>query len=314
MKRKQEVIENKNIININLFVADIDYRTPHMHSEMEILFVFKGQPIFIINGKETQFSSGDIIIINSNDKHEIISNQGTSTFLCLKISPKYFEGYFPQINNIVFVNHCTYNSKHKLLIYTFLNLGRIYIDKDIFYQVNCASMINIMYNYILSKFSKYELNSGKSKVSCQNKLRVSRITRYIEENYFDKISLQDIAEIEGLSVYFLSHFIRENLNQSFQDYLTFVRFNNAKELVLTTNMKLIDICYNCGFSDYRYMNKAFKRYSGCTPKEFKQKHTIAITQIRSLGGTNQRIYNDKDALELIMKSFQDYNLFEPQSI
>lgn len=314
MNQKQEVIESQNIINMKLFVVDIDYRTLHMHSEIEILFVFKGNPIVIINDEKLQFNSGDIIIINSNDKHEIISNHETSTFLCLKVSSKYFEGYFPQISNIIFEEHCKYNTKHKLLIYTFLNLGRIYIHKELFYQVNCASMINIMYNYLLKKFSRYEVNNNKSYVSCQNKLRLSRITRFIEENYYDKISLQDIADMEELSVYFLSHFIRDNLKQSFQEYLTLVRFNNAKELILTTDMKLIDICYSCGFSDYRYMNKAFKRYCRCTPKEFRQKHITLNSPMNSLGGTSRRIYDDKEALDIIMKAFDDYNLFEPQSI
>ena len=84
----------------------------------EMLFVFKGSPIFIINDEQFQFHPGDVILLNSNDKHEIISQEEASIFLCLQILPKYFEGYFPQISHVVFTDHCRYDIKHNLLIYT----------------------------------------------------------------------------------------------------------------------------------------------------------------------------------------------------
>ena len=183
---------------------------------------------------------------------------------------------------MVFTDHCRYDIKHNLLIYTLLN-----------------------------QYSKYELNTDYNGAICHNKLRLSRITRYIEEHYNEKISLQDIADREGLSVYFLSHFIREHLKQNFQDYLTFVRFNHARDMILTTNMKLIDICYHCGFSDYRYLNQAFKRYCNSTPKEFKNRSSTTMVKKPSSGGNNQIIYSEEDALYIIRRAFQDFNLFEP---
>ena len=241
MNQKLEIIDYPNIKNMNLFVVEIDYREPHLHPEVEMLFVFKGNPIFIINDEQFQFQPGDVILLNSNDKHEIISQEEASIFLCLQILPKYFEGYFPQISHVVFTDHCRYDIKHNLLIYTFLKLGEVYIEKPQYYQINCASMINIMYFYLLNQYSKYELNTDYNGAICQNKLRLSRITSYIEEHYNEKISLQDIADREGLSVYFLSHFIREHLKQNFQDYLTFVRFNHAREMILTTNRYLLSL-------------------------------------------------------------------------
>lgn len=311
MNQKLEIIDYPNIKNMNLFVVEVDYCEPHLHPEVEMLFVFKGSPIFIINDEQFQFHPGDVILLNSNDKHEIISQEEASIFLCLQILPKYFEGYFPQISHVVFTDHCRYDIKHNLLIYTFLKLGEVYIEKPQYYQINCASMINIMYFYLLNQYSKYELNTDYNGAICHNKLRLSRITRYIEEHYNEKISLQDIADREGLSVYFLSHFIREHLKQNFQYYLTFVRFNHARDMILTTNMKLIDICYHCGFSDYRYMNQAFKRYCNSTPKEFKNRSSTTMVKKPSSGGNNQIIYSEEDALYIIRRAFQDFNLFEP---
>lgn len=312
MSEKLEVIYYPSIDNMKLFVVDIEYRSPHTHPEIEVLFVFKGNPIFIINDEKFEFHQGDIIIINSNEKHEIISSNETSTFLVLNISTKYFEGYFSQINQVTFKGHCTYSPKHKLLIYTFLNLARLYIEKSDFYKVRCASMINIMFVYLLDNYSRYDIYNDKSQDSCQNKLRLGRIINYVEENYYDKISLKDMADREGVSVCFLSRFIHKYLELSFQDYLTFVRFNHARELILTTDMKLVDICYQCGFSDYRYMTQAFKKYCECTPKEFKLKATTLMTPKGFLGTTSQRIYNNDEVLNIIEDTIKYYNLIEPR--
>lgn len=311
MSEKLEVIYYPSIDNIKLFVVDIEYRSPHTHPEIEVLFVFKGNPIFIINDEKFEFHQGDIIIINSNEKHEIISNIETSTFLVLNISTKYFEGYFSQINQITFKEHCTYNSKHKLLIYTFLNLARLYIEKSNFYKVSCASMVNVMFIYLLENYSMYDIYNYKSQDNCQNKLRLERIMHYVEENYYDKISLKDISDREGVSVCFLSRFIHKYLELSFQDYLTFVRFNHARELIITTDMKLVDICYQCGFSDYRYMTQAFKKYCECTPKEFKLRENISMTTKGFLGTTIQRVYDNDETLNIIEDTIKYYNLVEP---
>ena len=312
MSEKLEVIYYPSIDNMKLFVVEIDYRSPHIHPEIEVLFVFKGNPVFMINNERFEFHQGDIIIINSNEKHEIISNDESSIFLVLNISTKYFDGYFAQINQVTFNGHCTYNSKNSLMIYSFLNLAKIYMEKPIFYQVKCGSMINIMFVYLLENYSKYEFNTAKGQESCQNKLRLSRIISYVEENYYDKISLQDIADREGLSIYFLSRFIHNNLELSFQDYLTFVRFNHARELIITTDMKLMDICYQCGFSDYRYMTQAFKKYCECTPKEFKLRLKNSVTPKSFLETTHQRVYDVNESLDIIEDTFKYYNLIEPR--
>ena len=94
MSEKLEVIYYPSVDNMKIFVVDIEYRLPHTHPEMEILFVFKGNPIFIINDEKFEFHQGDIILINSNDKHEIISNNGISTFLVLNIKSSLFWNIF----------------------------------------------------------------------------------------------------------------------------------------------------------------------------------------------------------------------------
>ena len=97
-----ETIQHPQINNMNITVMDISYRAPHLHPEIELILVLKGNPSFNIDGTLTQFSEKSIVLINANELHEIISEDRPSTLLNLHILPEYFEGYFPQMKFIRF--------------------------------------------------------------------------------------------------------------------------------------------------------------------------------------------------------------------
>lgn len=70
-----ENIHHPQIKNMNLSVYDVGYRAAHLHPEIELILVLKGDPAFNINGNTTSFSEKDIILINANELHEIISRK-----------------------------------------------------------------------------------------------------------------------------------------------------------------------------------------------------------------------------------------------
>ena len=93
---------------------------------------------------------------------------------------------------------------------------------------------------------------------------------YVDRNFSGKILLRDFAKEEGLSMNCLSGFIRQTLNQSFQECVATVRFNYACERMVNTDDKLITICMDSGFSDYRYFSEAFQKRTGKTPEEYRR--------------------------------------------
>ncbi len=98
------------------------------------------------------------------------------------------------------------------------------------------------------------------------------------EHSSEKISLQDIADLEHITTYHASHFITKILGISFQDYLNNVRFEHALELIQNSDLSILDICMETGFSSSRYLNKLFEEKMGCTAREYlktsKKPHLI----------------------------------------
>ncbi len=124
----------------------------------------------------------------------------------------------------------------------------------------------------------------------------------------NKIRLSDIAKSEHLSMSYLSHFIKDNLNQTFQEYLNNIRFSHAREMLMEKRMKFIDICMECGFSDYRYLYQAFLKNYGCTPKEYQNLHK-PVNPIRKYRSpqSSETFYTIENTLNILEK-LQTQNL------
>jgi len=93
---------------------------------------------------------------------------------------------------------------------------------------------------------------------------------YIEKNYANQILLSDIAEVCGISPNYFCKIFKEETGKSFVDFLNELRVNKAKELLLSTNLKSYEVAEKVGFSDYKYFSMIFKKYTGFSPRKFKE--------------------------------------------
>ena len=92
------------------------------------------------------------------------------------------------------------------------------------------------------------------------------------DNYNRKLTLNEIAEREHLSIYYLSHIIKEAAGLSFQDLLSYIRVEESEKLLLGTNKKIGTIAEETGFSAVRYYIKHFEHWFGMHPAEYRKKY------------------------------------------
>lgn len=308
MHLEVENIQHSQIKNMSLAICDVQYRSAHLHPELEVLMVLKGSPTLNINGNTSAFSEKDVILINANELHEIISDPEPSTILSLHILPQYFEGYFPQMASIKFEENFLISKDKKLFIYTFCKLLKTYLLQEPYYQLQCAGLINIMVYDILQSCHYHQVYDDKLRQATRRSRLLSDVISYVEEHYAERITLSGLSEHLSLSTSYLSHFILDNLHHSFSEFLTYTRYLNAKALLMNSDLSLTDICYRCGFSDYRYMNKAFKKYSSCTPREFKLK-AKSNTLPSSKKGIAKK-YSQEEMMDCLMAFLKDNQLDE----
>ncbi len=113
----------------------------------------------------------------------------------------------------------------------------------------------------------------ESVYSCQDARKMGQLRPAIEfmEGNFDRpISLADIAHGAHLSISRLAHLFREQMGITLIDYLTNVRINAAKRLLLKSDMNCTQICFQVGYNNQSYFTRTFKQITGMTPRQFKQ--------------------------------------------
>lgn len=103
-----------------------------------------------------------------------------------------------------------------------------------------------------------------------NSYYLSQIVDYIQENYMTDLSLEMVAEHVNLSVCYLSNYFKGQMGMNFIDYLTNLRIEKAKELLIHTNEKIYRIAELTGYQNSQYFVTAFKKKTGVTPTEYRK--------------------------------------------
>lgn len=95
-------------------------------------------------------------------------------------------------------------------------------------------------------------------------------TRYMEEHYMEKVSLEEISEMLDVTKYYLIRIYKEVNKITPYEYLTLYRINKAKEMILDTSESIESISTKCGFLNANTFIRAFKKCVGRTPTSYKK--------------------------------------------
>lgn len=96
------------------------------------------------------------------------------------------------------------------------------------------------------------------------------IVRYMQEHLKDEISLNVLANEFHLSAQYISQLFKNEIGVNFLAYLTNIRMEQAKKLLLSTDDTVAEIAEKSGYADYRVFTKAFKKSEGVTPSQYRR--------------------------------------------
>lgn len=115
-----------------------------------------------------------------------------------------------------------------------------------------------------------QLRDGHSKKKYSKLLEDAKA--FIDANYkHDEMSLNTVAAQVNISPSYFSTIFSSEMGQTFVEYLTHVRLEKAKELLMCSNMRTAEIGYEVGYKDSHYFSYIFKKVVGCSPKEYRNR-------------------------------------------
>lgn len=92
----------------------------------------------------------------------------------------------------------------------------------------------------------------------------------MQEHLTEEISLSVLAEEFHLSAQYISQLFKNEIGVNFPTYLTHIRIENAKKLLLATSLSIAEVSEQSGYGDYRVFTKVFKKSEGVTPSQYRR--------------------------------------------
>ncbi|NOZ23508.1 MAG: AraC family transcriptional regulator [Planctomycetes bacterium] len=137
---------------------------------------------------------------------------------------------------------------------------------------NAGNLLSIAANYIVDANRKMAIQRA---IEEEQNRPVALVMQLIDIRFREDLTLGEVAEHVGLSPSYFSRLFRRTTGMTFVEFLTMRRIEEARNLLLTTSMKVIDIAYHVGYADQSYFNKKFRELVGLTPLEFRRQNTTS---------------------------------------
>lgn len=147
-----------------------------------------------------------------------------------------------------------------------LEMDESVLWEQIFKQETVEDMKGLISGYFV-KVCRH-INDKRSKKS---RNVIQQIKHIIHERYRENLTVNDIANEVYLTSTYVCLIFKQETGETINDYITKLRIEKAKELLKDIRNKLYDICYAVGYSDPSYFSKLFRKYTGLSPTEYREK-------------------------------------------
>ena len=277
---QQHVIYTNPKLNIHISTGCSSKKTVHsymhFHSSLEFLYILSGSYLCHINNDDVLVNKGEVIFFNSRTPHatESTTDDATECIMLQFDNPlklhenTKFLPLFIEKNTIPYYHFKKNDENTKILtdliMTAYIENKNTDIAHDYIIAAKKFEIIAFLYRTGFITDPEHELLQNK------NILRIMPIVEFIEENFKNIISLDDISNVLHMNKNYLCKIFKTATGKTIMDYLNFTRVENAKELI-KSGLTISEVSSSVGFSSQSYFNKVFQKYILCTPSEYKKR-------------------------------------------
>lgn len=223
--------------------------------------------IYIISGSATiktehgvaDSYENELFIIPPNVSYEFKTKDLPLRYLCvhftgsdvLKILDEYGISLFPTINKLSYKNHMQKR---------FVTLFEGFAKNDALRERE----LSLLLERLLIEASRAKKGAALEKSS------LSKSIRFINENYPGKISIPDLARLEGMCMTTYNLLFKEQIGLPPTKYVIKLRIEHARNLLESTDLSVEEIGQLCGYPDINFFSRIFKKYVGVSPSNYRK--------------------------------------------
>lgn len=262
---------NEMYITLTKDKFDIDQPGAHAHDGYEFVIPLTSMPYMNIDGTTMYVEKGTILPVNPWQSHGAACEMKGIHFIDVMIDRNYFD----EISFHTFGKRNPYlqNGVYKLgaetqyIIKKFMDEGK-YVQPGsnlILESLCCQLSVGILREMC------DEIVSDSQKCICIFNKRFKKVIDYMNENYNEDCSLEQLSGMADMSRYHFIRAFRNTTGKSPYDYLIDIRIEKAKELLRTKDMSITEIGTKCGFNNACNFSVIFRKRVGDTPSGYKDK-------------------------------------------
>lgn len=250
----------------------------HWHEDLEFIVIRSGHMAYHVNGTVLHLSEGNGIMVNSRQFHYGYSEDFTEcAFICILIHPSLL-----RVNDFfenTYVTPITSDEEHPYLLLEqqipwqkqILDTLRA-IRRQIQEEHAILRIQQSVFNLWLPLYQHFPKQQKTSARDNRQLAAVKKMVAFVQENYREKLSLEQIADAGNVCKSSCSALFRKYLQKTPIAYLTEYRLGRSVDLLFSTDLSITEISYEVGFHNASYYSETFRKYFHCTPREYARKN------------------------------------------
>ena len=224
--------------------------TRHSHPYIELIFYLEGRASVEVDGYNVEPSIYDTLVYPANCMHlDGVRGERQREIICLWLD----------IPELVLKQSLLLHERNSTL-------------RDLFQMIYRERKESGNNPYVMEYLLKPLLtNIIRLAESAGNSYGIMReVIPYIHEHFAEKITLEELAKLEHISVSYLSHKFKQYTDMTIVTYLNHVRVEEAKKLLISTDNNIEEIAYQTGYESPKYFCRVFRNMTGQAPSIFRQ--------------------------------------------
>ena len=247
----------------------------HWHDEFEIIYVRSGFLTVSISGESYIGKTGEAFVVSPGNLHLMGSQTGTVDYYTFLFPLKYISFRTDDMLDEKLLEPL--NSGHLMICPRVKDtakelceqLIKIYEAKNDESESKITTQVRtkiILLQFILEMWKKgFVIENDTSGRNIVEKEMVS----YIQQNFTGKISLKEFGEQFHLSEKYISRYFKEHFHITLSQYITYLRLENAKQLLQDTDLSVTETAMQSGYQNVSYFIRSFKKTYGISPLKYR---------------------------------------------
>ncbi|OXM13609.1 AraC family transcriptional regulator [Paenibacillus herberti] len=251
----------------------------HWHNHIELLQFRSGHAVIEVNYVPIEAGPGDIMVFNSNDIHMGILQSESVEYDILIADLTLLQSQSPDAaetkyitpmaqNRILFRNQISGDARLTAILD---QLAEEFRTRQSGFELSVKSLLYGMLTELLRGYVDLRLTENESHTRLRNLERFEPIFHYIETNYTDDITVDDLAARASLSRFHFSRLFRQLTGRTVTDYVNRIRINKSEYLLRSSEKTIAEIAMAAGYNDLSYFSRTFRKYRGYAPSEVRSR-------------------------------------------